>query len=337
MACPCSSFASSLQARPEETQLRQRGRAKTLLPSEAPHAAPRPALFRIMSTALGDRDVLALWSSHALAAAAAASKAKHGRGGRQQQQQGYEGEEAGGYGGDDGDDDDGGGGGGYDGGYADNDGGFDGGDCDPSVSAAAAAHQAVMEASAAAAAASGMLGPGGLLLGGVLMPAPRKVQRVEVSYDRVAKVVSANGQGAVMRSSRQGGQQRILGTREGQAGIMLANIAPWAAQECPPSTLQSPFLFSSGRRDACPLNDSPFPWDPPPSKRMCGWLHLPRFLETLPPPPPPLPGGCAVGCISLWFSCDLAPPTFPPPPPGGCAAAEGGHPHQHQGAVDAVG
>ena len=86
-------------------------------------------------------------------------------------------------------DDDGDEGGGY-GGYGDDGGDFEG------LGATAAAQDALFQATADAAVASGMLGLGGLLLvppqnGGLpgMLSAPRKVQRVEVDYDRVAKVV----------------------------------------------------------------------------------------------------------------------------------------------------
>lgn len=204
------------QVRPEETQLSRRGHAKTLLsgeghllPPSAPGRDPSRQLFVALGTAHGDHDVLSLWRAQALATASSGGD----RRGRRAAEARREGFAAGGDGGGYDDDDDGDEGGGGYGGYGDDGFDGDGGDSED-LGATAAAQDALFQATADAAVASGMLGFGGLLLvppnnGGLpgLLSAPRKVQRVEVDYDRVAKVVSAR---RGMRVHRRGGAHYVL-------------------------------------------------------------------------------------------------------------------------------
>jgi hypothetical protein len=152
---------------------------KTLLPIDL-HLAPS-RLFRCASTAVGDVGVLAVWRAHAAYAQSAATRRRAAPTFDAEGDAYYDGGDTGFDHGGDGDD-----------GFEGLGGGAVGAEGDD---AAEAAGSALARAAAEAAAAAGMLGHGGLALGGdmpeglfPLLPAPRQVARLEVNYDRVAKV-----------------------------------------------------------------------------------------------------------------------------------------------------
>ena len=139
-----------------------------------------------MRTAHCSHNVFSVWKAHATAAAASASADRAAsQAGRRFDTSGAD------AGGADSGGEDGFGGGDWGGFGDDGDGDYGGGEGGAAAGAAEAAGQLLQ----AAAAASGMLGVGGLQLGGdqdglfALLQAPRRVQRVDVNYDKVAKVV----------------------------------------------------------------------------------------------------------------------------------------------------
>ncbi|GAX76043.1 hypothetical protein CEUSTIGMA_g3486.t1 [Chlamydomonas eustigma] len=188
-----------------EIQLSRRTRAKTLMPVDL-HMDPQRQLITVLHTALGDFDVLSLWRCQVQSAAAAAAQAAGQK--RRLVGEGVDPERTH-YGSNDAGDrksyiED------CDteyGGLEDCDGAW-GGEGD----AVDTATQVIFQATADAAAAAGMLGPGGLWTVPVmegLKAVPRRVQRLDVSYDRMAKVVDVRQLKQVIHANIH---QRLLAT-----------------------------------------------------------------------------------------------------------------------------